>query len=35
MAGIGSASCGPALLPKYSVSDDFFRFSFMLKPEEV
>ena len=35
MAGIGSASCGPALLPKYRVSDDFFRFSFMLKPEEV
>ena len=35
MAGIGSHSCGPELLPKYRVSDDTFRFSFMLKPEEM
>ena len=35
MAGIGSHSCGPELLPKYRVSADTFRFSFMLKPEEI
>ena len=35
MAGIGSKSCGPDLLPKYRVSDDVFRFAFMLKPEEI
>ncbi len=35
MAGIGSHSCGPELLPKYRVAGDTFRFSFMLKPEEM
>ena len=35
MAGIGSHSCGPELLPEYRVSGDRFRFSFMLKPEEM
>jgi hypothetical protein len=35
MAGIGSHSCGPELLPKYRVAADTFRFSFMLKPEEM
>ncbi len=35
MAGIGSHSCGPELLPEYRVSGDTFRFSFMLKPEEI
>ena len=32
MAGIGSKSCGPDLLPKYRVRDDVFRFSFVLRP---
>ena len=35
MAGIGSKSCGPDLLPKYRVSADTFRFSFMLEPGEM
>jgi hypothetical protein len=35
MAGIGSHSCGPELLPEYRVAGDTFRFSFMLKPEEM
>ena len=35
MAGIGSHSCGPELLPKYRVDGDRFRFSLMLKPEEM
>ena len=35
MAGIGSHSCGPELLPKYRVAGDKFRFSLMLKPEEM
>ena len=35
MAGIGSHSCGPELLPKYRVSGETFRFSFMMKPEET
>ena len=35
MAGIGSHSCGPELLPKYRVDGDQFRFSLMLKPEEM
>ena len=35
MAGIGSNSCGPDLLPEYRVDDDTFSFSFMLKPEEM
>ena len=35
MAGIGSHSCGPELLPEYRVSGDRFCFSFILKPEEM
>ena len=35
MAGIGSKSCGPDLLPKYRVSDDAYHFAFILKPEKV
>ncbi len=35
MAGMGSKSCGPDLLPKYRVDSDTYRFAFMLKPEEV
>ncbi len=35
MAGMGSHSCGPELLPKYRVSGETFRFSFMMKPEEI
>ena len=35
MAGIGSKSCGPDLLPKYRVSDDVYHFAFILKPEKV
>lgn len=35
MAGIGSKSCGPDLLPKYRVAADTFRFSFMLEPGEM
>ena len=35
MAGIGSKSCGPDLLPKYRLSADTFRFSFMLEPGEM
>jgi hypothetical protein len=35
MAGIGSKSCGPDLSPEYRVSDDTFRFSFVLKPERT
>jgi beta-galactosidase len=35
MAGIGSHSCGPELLPKYRVAGEQFRFSLMLKPEEM
>ena len=35
MAGIGSKSCGPDLLPKYRVSDDTYHFAFMLKPERI
>jgi beta-galactosidase len=35
MAGIGSHSCGPELLPEYRVSGDRFCFSFVLKPEEM
>ena len=35
MAGIGSKSCGPDLLPKYRVSDDTYHFAFMLRPEKV
>ena len=35
MAGIGSKSCGPDLLEKYRVDADSFRFSFLLKPEEI
>ena len=33
LAGIGSKSCGPDLLPEYRVCADEFRFKFMLKPE--
>ena len=35
LAGIGSKSCGPDLSEKYRVCDDIFRFSFLLKPEEI
>jgi beta-galactosidase len=35
MAGIGSKSCGPDLPEQYRVSADSFRFSFMLRPEEI
>jgi beta-galactosidase len=35
LAGIGSKSCGPDLSPEYRVSDDTFRFSFVLKPERT
>ena len=35
MAGIGSKSCGPDLPEKYRVCSDFFRFSFLLKMEEI
>jgi hypothetical protein len=35
MAGIGSKSCGPDLPEKYRVCSDSYRFSFLLKPEEV
>ena len=35
MAGIGSKSCGPDLLPQYRVSADSFRFSFLLEPGEM
>ena len=33
LAGIGSHSCGPDLLPEYSVCSENFHFTFMLKPE--
>ena len=33
MAGIGSKSCGPDLLPQYRVCSDDFHFAFVLKPE--
>ena len=32
MAGIGSKSCGPDLSEEYRISDETFRFGFMLKP---
>lgn len=35
MAGIGSKSCGPDLLPKYRVCSDDYHFAFILKPEEL
>ena len=35
MAGIGSKSCGPDLPEKYRVCSDSYRFSFLLRPEEV
>ena len=35
LAGIGSKSCGPDMLPKYRVSSEKFHFTFMLKPEEL
>ena len=35
LAGIGSKSCGPDLSEEYRVCDDTFRFSFVLKPEEI
>ena len=34
-AGIGSNSCGPALLPKYSLLDKEYRFAFRLIPVEM
>ena len=33
LAGIGSKSCGPDLLPEYRVCADHFDFAFMLRPE--
>jgi beta-galactosidase len=35
MAGIGSKSCGPDLPERYRVSEDRFRFAFILKPEKL
>ncbi|MBO7710615.1 MAG: beta-galactosidase, partial [Lachnospiraceae bacterium] len=35
LAGIGSKSCGPDLLPKYRVWADHYDFAFMLRPEEA
>ena len=35
MAGIGSKSCGPDLLPKYTVADEKYRFSVMFSPGQV
>ena len=35
MAGIGSKSCGPDLLPGYRVCAENYHFSFILKPEEL
>ena len=33
LAGIGSKSCGPDLLPRYRVCADHYDFAFMLRPE--
>ena len=35
VAGIGSKSCGPDLLPEYSVCSDEYHFTFMIKPETL
>ena len=35
MAGIGSKSCGPDLLPQYRICGDHYEFAFMLKPETI
>ena len=35
MAGIGSKSCGPDLLPEYQVCAENYHFSFVFKPEEL
>ena len=35
LAGIGSKSCGPDLLPEYSVCSDEYHFTFMIKPETL
>ena len=35
LAGIGSNSCGPDLLRKYSVCSENFHFTFILKPEAL
>ena len=35
LAGIGSKSCGPDLLPRYQVCSYHFHFAFMLKPESL
>lgn len=35
LAGIGSRSCGPDLLPKYRVNADNYHFAIMLSPEET
>jgi len=32
-AGIGSASCGPALTPEYRIDDGEISFRFFMKPE--
>ena len=34
LAGIGSKSCGPDLLPEYCVCSENYHFSFILKPEK-
>ena len=35
LAGIGSKSCGPDLLPGYRVCSDHYHFTFILKPEKM
>ena len=34
MAGMGSASCGPDLQKKYSISEDEYTFAFTIFPEK-
>ncbi|WP_430438821.1 hypothetical protein [Neglectibacter timonensis] len=33
MSGVGSNSCGPALLPQYQLREEAFSFCFTLLPE--
>ena len=35
LAGIGSKSCGPDLLPEYSICQKDYHFTFILKPEQL
>lgn len=35
LAGIGSKSCGPDLLPKYAVCSDEYQFTYMIRPEKL